>query len=496
MRRCGQKLLNVAISEWKCSALSLPFLFMLLVQTAHAAAPLPPLFSVTLNGQPTRLHDFQEGSLAIFTVDGGVKVHVRTGFEVFEADVRPASAGAQPVIDPDHSGVMFTLRSATPVTVEFNRYTEHTLHLLAGAPETHPIVGPAPHVRYFGPGEHRAGVIELMSGETVYLADGAWVHGRIVSHNTHDITVSGRGVLDGTGVEAPDTPHGPQGMVYLDHTTNAHLEGVTVFNSGLWTIHIQGSQRVWVNGVRVLNASSRNGNDGIDVDSSSDVDLRNLFIRTGDDCIAIKNLLDVPVQHIRVSKAVLWNMPEGGNGVEVGYELRSHPIRDIVFDDIDMIHVEHGAALGIHNGDSASVEDVTFSNIRIEDVRRKLIDFEIFYTAWSKDHPAVDWSEMIRRMDRGGARDGRVVESADDVREHSAMRGSISNIFVRNVEITGGGMPYSVLSGFDSTHRISDVHICKVNYRKMPLASVEAMQLFIDYADPPDFEVSGEKTAQ
>jgi Glycosyl hydrolases family 28 len=344
------------------------FIFCLSVSAlpSGVASTLPPIFSVTLDGKAISLHDFPEGSFAIFPVRSTVLVHVRTDFEVFHAEVRPASAGATLVPDSDMHGVTFTLRSTTPVTVEFNKHTEHTLHLFPEVQSTPPPSSSAPGILYFGPGEHQAGLIDVHTGETVYLAEGAWVHGRIRSVNTDGITIAGAGVLDGTGVMVPDTPRGPEGMVYLDHALNARIEGITIFNSNAWTVHIQGSSGTRVDGVRILNPASLNGNDGFDIDSSSDVEIRNVFVRTGDDCIAIKNMLNVPIKDIRVSNAVLWNMPNGGNALEIGYELRDAPVRHIVFDGIDMIHVEHAAALGIHNGDRATVEDVTFSNIRIE----------------------------------------------------------------------------------------------------------------------------------
>jgi Glycosyl hydrolases family 28 len=465
----------------------------LLAPACRAAETLPPLFSVELNGQNIPLHDFPQGSLAIFPVHDTVKVHIRTDFEAFHTDVRPASAGATPIADLDKHGVTFTLTTTTPITVEFNKYTDHVLHLFPEVKSEHPISGPAPGVIYFGPGEHQAGVIEVHTGESVYLAEGAWVHGRIRSRNTHGISIAGPGVLDGTGVAVPDTELGPEGMVFLDHAADAHIEGSTIFNSIAWTVHIQGSSGARVNGVRILNPENRNGNDGFNVDSSSDVDIRNVFVRTGDDCVAIKNMLNVPIENVHVSNAVLWNMPNGGNALEIGYELRDQPVRHISFDQIDMIHVEHGAALGIHDGDASTVEDVKFSNIRIEDVRRKLIDFEIFYTAWSKDHPMVAWPEMVVRMDRGGARDGRIMESPEEVRQHAPDRGTIRDITVDRVEITEGGVPYSVLSGFDATHRITGVHIGLVVYHGHPITNAADLRLFEENADQPIIELYGRR---
>jgi hypothetical protein len=87
------------------------------------------------------------------------------------------------------------------------------------------------------------------------------------------------------------------------------------------------------------------------------------------------------------------------------------------------------------------------------------------------------------------------MESADEAREHAAGRGIIRNITVNRVDILGGGLPYSVLSGFDDAHRITQVHIDSVNYQNRPLQSAADLQLFIEHADTPVFEPSTLKSS-
>jgi|GEM_PF-2649630 len=57
------------------------------------------------------------------------------------------------------------------------------LLLFADAPETEIPDPDDPKVHYYGPGLHRAGVIELHDGETLYLAPGAVVEGGICAQN-------------------------------------------------------------------------------------------------------------------------------------------------------------------------------------------------------------------------------------------------------------------------------------------------------------------------
>jgi hypothetical protein len=63
-------------------------------------------------------------------------------------------------------------------------------------------------------------------------------------------------------------------------------------------------------------------------------------------------------------------------------------VRDLRFLNSDIIHVERGAALSIHQGDDAEVRDVLFEDIRVEDARHKLVDLAVFYSQYSVDRPA------------------------------------------------------------------------------------------------------------
>jgi hypothetical protein len=111
-----------------------------------------------------------------------------------------------------------------------------------------------------------------------------------------------------------------------------------------------------------------------------------------DDCIAIKSMgRDEPAadcEDIEVEHCIFWNAA-WGNALEIGFEVRSDYVRNIVFSDNDIIHVQMGAVFSIHNSDSATVENVLYKNIRVEDARQKLIDLGIMRSLWSLDGPST-----------------------------------------------------------------------------------------------------------
>jgi len=170
------------------------------------------------------------------------------------------------------------------------------LHLFAYTPEKNPSTSNSPGVRYYGPGVHEAGVIDLRDGETLYLAPGAWVTGHVRSIGTKNISILGRGVLDGSSagdrgaVVVGSGSYGMGNMVYLEKTVGAKIEGITIFNSPeAWTVYLTGTTGTRVDGVRILNPSVHYGDDGFDIVSSSDVRVENIFVRTNDDCVVVKN---------------------------------------------------------------------------------------------------------------------------------------------------------------------------------------------------------------
>jgi|ERR1017187_1501535 hypothetical protein len=457
------------------------------VLTLRAAAPD---FRVLVGGQPVELHEFPQGAFGLFEVVRPVDVDLRTGFDVRWVNVRPLSAGVSASIAGDHRSVRFNVTGTTPLTVEFNDDLSRVVHLFPYGPESDIPKPDAPNVRFFGPGIHEAGLIDLHDGETLYLAPGAWVKGNVRSVNSSNITIRGRGVLDGSDI--PSRPEsrenggsygdGSRNMVYLEHTTGARIEGITIFNSDFeWTVYMNGTKGTRVDGVKLLNPSLSYGDDGFDVVSSSDVLIKNIFVRTNDDCVAVKNLQDVDTHDITVRHAVLWNMPTGGNGLEIGFEMGNSRVHGIHFQDIDIIHVERGSAISIHNGDAATVEDVTYDDIRVEDARRKLIDFAVIYAQYGADKPAND-EENERRLDRGGTWDGLLTYTPDEKPARARLRGHIRDVRVTNLHVVDGALPYSVIAGFDVEHGIDNVRIEGLQYLGRPITNAADGRFTIENA--------------
>jgi polygalacturonase len=200
--------------------------------------------------------------------------------------------------------------------------------------------------------------------------------------------------------------------------------------------------------------------------STSHALVEDAFVRANDDCVVVKTWGGGPgypagrtepgpdVTDVTVRNSTFWNMP-WGNALEVGFELRAGRVSNLRFLNSDIIHVERGAALSVHNGETAEVRDVLFEDIRIEDARHKLLDLAVVFSQYSVDRPA-DPAER-KRLYMDGAWDGVLRTPPGTEREHARHRGSIRGVTLRRVAVVDGPFPYSVIAGYDAEHPVEGV---------------------------------------
>ena len=482
--------------------------FMILaLHDVLAAAQVPagtgqaePTFQVTADGAGVELHEFPGGVFGQVEVARPVTVEVRADCDIRWVDIRPRSAGIKPAIAPDHGSFRFQLDRPVPLTIEFNGQWERVIHLFGNPPEKDPPKPGTPNVRYFGPGVHEAGLIRLKKDETLYLAPGAWVKGVVGASRSRNVVIRGRGVLDGSGAasprkyprapppavpegqraQPPARPYGTGNMIRLEGTQDALVEGITVINSPGWTVCVNGTTGTRIDGIRILNAGG--DCDGIDLCSSVDVLVENVFIRTNDDNIAIKAIQDV--HDITVRRAVLWN--EGaGSPLEIGFELASAKVERIRYEDIDIIRAPR-SAISIHNGDSATVQDISYRNIRVEDVRRKLISFAVVYGWHGSYRHATEQERSSNRMVRGGPWDGVFRCTPEQRAALAKNRGHIRDVRVTNLQVLES-LPFSVVSGWDAEHAVEGVVIENMTHQGRKIRNASDARMSVDSASEVRF---------
>jgi hypothetical protein len=395
---------------------------------AQSPAPTPGLdpakeFKVRVDGRELFVHDAPVAAFAGFDLLTAVNVEIESAPAIQKVYIRPKALGIRPEIIGNKIG--FRLESPAQLSIEINGDIKRPLLLFADPPEKDAPKPGAPGVKFFAAGKvHEAGRIEIKSGETVYIERGALVRGSLFMDEVKNVKILGRGILDG-GLFKPAQSR----MVEIDRAEDVLVEGITITDSKHWTVPILRSDRVKIRNVKII--SGNNWDDGVDVVGSRDVTIEKCFIRTKDDCVAIKAGVTYftkfdcqrDVENVVVRDCVLWNA-EWGNGLEIGFETRAANIRKVRFINNDLIHVEGPeGTFTIHNGDRATVSDVTYDNIRVEDSVGILVDFKILKSRYSRD----------------------------------AERGHIRNILFRNISVEGTMIPPSLLLGFDAEHQVENV---------------------------------------
>ncbi len=400
-------------------------------------------------------------------MDGPVAVEVTPCWvdHVDSALIRPHSAQVIPEVA--EGVIRFTVEEPRPLTLEVNGQ-HHTLHLFANPPEVDAPAPDDPGVLHFGPGVHEVGKLTPGSGQTIYLADGAVVHGVIEARGVHHLTIRGRGILDGSHFPRRTTwePE-PFGGIALYGCREVVIEGIILRDMNVYGITPVGCQDVTIRNVKEI-GMWRYNTDGIHVKNSQHVLVEDCFVRTHDDCIVVNGYPEhrgfacghLPVRDVVVRRCVVWN--DWDVALRIGVVLTAPEIRDIRFEDCDIIHVTH-RAIDIENNGPGTVEDVLYRDIRVE------MDYPMLA-------PMLQKPEEVAYVDRSaGAYCPKLCVLA--IRESMFTRGAyrpgrIRRIRFEDLQVLGKCQPASEFIGFDAEHRVEDVRFTRLSYGGQPVRDI------------------------
>lgn len=447
--------------------------------TAPAEINPSAYYQVQVNNENVFVYDSPIASYAMFDFEGTVDVKIKAGRDVKWVDVRPESQGIK--AEFRDSSIYFTLIKKCFLSIELNgEFSNRPLFLFAGEREIQMPDKNDTNVLWFEGGKiHTPGIIKLKSGQTVYIEGGAVVEGIIHAENASDIKIMGRGILDGT-TNNEIRGESRYRFIHLQNCKNITIEGIVLEDSHSWQIVPINCDHITIRNIKIL--SDNGSDDGIDIVRSRDVRIENCFIRTKDDCIAIKTIYDYPTDinsaNIEVTGCVFWNAA-WGNGLEIGFELRSDFVRDVTFTDCDVIHVEDGAVFSIHNGDQSVVENIRFENIRVEDARQKLFDVAIFLSQYSVDRPS-DPQERTQRY-LNGAWDGVLSVTSENRAYHSQYRGYIRDVIFKDIYVTDGLLPFSIFCGFDEQHQVENITIDNLVVHGKKITTLEEAKVYQEF---------------
>ncbi|MDB5325340.1 MAG: hypothetical protein JWM57_909 [Phycisphaerales bacterium] len=107
-----------------------------------------------------------------------------------------------------------------------------------------------------------------------------------------NLRITGPGTLDGSGAAYWDakTPGGRPRLTYIRDSKNITVSGVRFWNSASWNLHFYNCQDVVVESSRfeIDDASKGPSTDGVDIDGSQNVIVRDCLFSVNDDCVCVK----------------------------------------------------------------------------------------------------------------------------------------------------------------------------------------------------------------
>lgn len=329
------------------------------------------LFSLFIDGQEVACLEMSVAHHASFEFTGSVTIEIVCKLPVEKLCIKPLSKG----IKSEHTeySLKFVLDQPQYLCIEGNGAPSFFLYAMA--PEDNKPAADTPNLISFEAGKaYDVGLIELRENSTLYIPLGAFVQGVVYAENARNITICGRGILDGLLWRQRTKSHHRQ--ILLSHCEDIVVKDILISETAGWSLVLGDCDRAHVDGLRILGKVV--GGDGIDVVASRNVTVERCCIRTNDDCLVIKAfnhhwrkedstpLTESPSYNLRFFNCILWN-DGAGNAIEIGHELHNREIYDVVFSDIDVLCVHgHGAPISINHAATADLHDVLYENIRIE----------------------------------------------------------------------------------------------------------------------------------
>ena len=314
---------------------------------------------------PGRQRDFSQSESAgfiYFSADEEVTLRVVSKKKFDSAVIRPLSKGIKAEVEGET--IVFTLKEQGSYILELD--DEHNaLHIFYNPIKAY--MGAESATYYFGPGMHFPGVISVRDNDSVYIDEEAIVFGSINSTGAKNVRIFGGGILDNS-CEERITEHCyenfTKGTMRLYDCDNITIEDVIMMNSSTWILALFDCNHITIDNVKIV-GHWRYNTDGIDIVNTSNVIIKNSFVRSFDDTITIKGIYDHPasIENILVENCVLWC--GWGNNCEIGIETQAPEYRNIIFKNCDLVH-SSGPSLAVINGSCAAVHQITFENMNVE----------------------------------------------------------------------------------------------------------------------------------
>lgn len=425
-----------------------------------------PRFNVAVNGHYVALYsdrDYWGGvvSFGMFEFEDGkeVEIEISSRERINTFELLPKSLAEfteEPELTDSHSSVRFKIKKADQKFsfIINGDYKGSVLHLFANSvdkddpkievPEGKSYVWDRQKKTYY----FKKGYVNLeevfgnstfsTSGRNIYIPAGSVVDGQLSVNS--NCKIHGRGMLMNITQNM---------LLSLNWGNTSTVEGITIYGHGrsqAWTCGIDNFSNATISNVNVI-ATNYASVDGFDLNYATDCTFDNCFIRTADDCIAIKALNTTtrqgPTKNLTFTRMQLWNDCNNafGMGAETNatiYEniklldseilfsyddpthheelderstmniccLQGTYFKNILFENIYVDNCQRLIGLGFKDnfwfnsikGDQSTeggISGVTFRNITCPNLQDSSIANEIHLYGWKQDGTPDKWVEDI-----------------------------------------------------------------------------------------------------
>ncbi len=383
-------------------------------------------FAVTVDNQRVDVaHAASHYEFVSFDLTGPAEIQITAADPHFwdaGVDIEPWRLGLR-ATHPRGEPQTIRFRLPGPVKLSISRPGDflnqaRMLFLFAGSPPQPPPSGS--NVTIVPPGLHRES-LNPKSGDTIYLAPGAYVFGSLNLWQVSNVKVLGRGTIVYDG---PQDANSDQGWMqkpdwhcigaYQAH--NVEIDGLTcIVRSRTWSIQMKDSTGFRFDDLRLIGGNPLNANqDGMDWLGGGDTVVNHAFLRSSDDDLAMEGNWDgyseadmlrpgADVNNILVENSEL--STSISNVVRIGWPEKTFNSSNFTLRDSDILHAGIGACgqtfglLGLWgaNGAQGDHSAVTFENLfldnwysllQMEQEQPALHGFT-FRNIWALDQPPL-----------------------------------------------------------------------------------------------------------
>lgn len=233
----------------------------------------------------------------------------------------------------------------------------------------------------------------------------------ITGLHVENVKIIGQGVFDGNAQNGDwwvnhKVMRGawrPNGL-FLVHSKQVALQGVTVKNTPSWNLHPYFSENIDFIDLKIESPKESPNTDGCDPESCKDVRIIGVDFSVGDDCIALKSgkieigkTYKQPCERVVIRNCM---MKYGHGAVVLGSEM-SGGMKDIHVSQCYFLDTDRGLRIKTRRGrgKDARIDGITFSDIYMKGVLTPLVMNMYYYCdddgkteyVWSKEtHPVDD----------------------------------------------------------------------------------------------------------